>query len=428
MSACLAVLGLIALSFLLGAGVMYFQLPSSGFLTDAFRGAEAWHERGRSTIDQGSYSSDMAQEGVTEDKPDQAFDGFTLFTTVRGSHAKLIDMRGNAAHEWELPFGKAWPSAPHVTNPLPEDQIHWFRCRLYPNGDLLAIYHADGDTPYGYGLVKVNKDSELLWAYAGNAHHDLDLADDGTIYTLGQKLLRTPPDGFESLPGPLIADSVVVLSPDGKEQAEIPILEAFRDSPYAGLLRAALDVPQRSVASAALGSKGDFIHANSVRVLRPAVAPKFPLFKPGQLLISLRTPSILAVLDVESRTITWAARGVWQAQHDSEFLDNGHLLLFDNCGSNNGSRVLEYDPLTQAIPWAYSSEKSIGFRAASRGMKQRLPNGNTLILDPDHWMLLEVTQDKQLAWEYNCGAIVTGANRYRAEELTFLPPSVRARP
>jgi hypothetical protein len=104
------------------------------------------------------------------------------------------------------------------------------------------------------------------------------------------------------------------------------------------------------------------------------------------------------------------------------------LLVYDNCGSNNGSRVLEYDPVTQAISWAYSSEKSIGFRAASRGMKQRLPNGNTLVLDPDHWMLLEVTRDKQLAWEYNCGAIVTGAYRYGPEELTFLPRGVRARP
>ena len=33
-------------------------------------------------------------------------------------------------------------------------------------------------------------------------------------------------------------------------------------------------------------------------------------------------------------------------------------------------------------------------------MKQRLPNGNTLIVDPDDWLLLEVTPAKKVVWEY----------------------------
>src|SRR5581483_3483288 len=123
-----------------------------------------------------------------------------------------------------------------------DEQIHWFRCHLYPNGDLLAIYHVSGDTPYGYGLIKLDKDSHLLWAYAGNVHHDVDVGEDGTIYTLGQKLVSTPPPGLESLPCPLIADSLVVLGSDGRERQTIPILEAFRDSPYAGLLLASIDL------------------------------------------------------------------------------------------------------------------------------------------------------------------------------------------
>jgi len=82
----------------------------------------------------------------------------------------------------------------------------------------------------------------------------------------------------------------------------------------------------------------------------------------------------------------------------------------------------------QAVTWAYSSENALPFRAASRGMKQRLPNGNTLIVDPDNWLLLEVTRDKELVWEYCCGGIVTGARRYRPDELTFLKGGARGRP
>ncbi len=426
--ACFSILGLVGLSFLLGSAVMFFRLPPAVFLDNAFTGAKAWHERGLSQDGSASHAAGMVREGVVVDKPDKTYDGFTLFTTTQGARAKLIDMRGNVVHQWELPFRKAWPEASHVKNPLADEQIHWFRCHLYGNGDLLAIYHADGDTPYGYGLVKLNKDSQLLWAYPGHAHHDVDVGADGTIYTLGQELASKPPPGLDALPGPLIADSIVILTPEGQKRETIPILDAFRDSPYADLLLTALDLPPDRDAPSLRETKGDFVHVNSVKVLTPAFAPKFPPFKVGQLLISLRTSNLIAVLDPHTHSVVWAARGVWQTQHDAEFLANGHLLIFDNSGSSNGSRIIEYDPLTQAIPWVYASENALPFRAPSRGMKQRLRNGNTLIVDPDNWLLHEVTHDKELVWQYCCGGIVTGARRYHPDDLSFLKGVSRARP
>jgi hypothetical protein len=69
-----------------------------------------------------------------------------------------------------------------------------------------------------------------------------------------------------------------------------------------------------------------------------------------------------------------------------------------------------------------------------------LPNGNTLIVDPENRRLFEVTQGKKLVWEYFCplpsdppnaqtGRLeITGARRYSADELTFLKGVARARP
>jgi hypothetical protein len=288
-----------------------------------------------------------------------------------------------------------------------------------------------------------------LWAYPGRVHHDIDVAEDGTLYTLSQKLERTLPAGLESLPNPYIADSLVVLAPDGSELANIPILDMFVNSPYALMLALSTDglapvslSPQSSVtpppdASAAQGSlaellgKGDFIHANSVRVLSRALAPKFSLFKPGQVLISLRNLDTVAVVDTSTRSVVWAAKGIWKIQHDAEFLDNGHLLIYDNSGSIKGCRILEYDPVTQAIPWAYQNENSTPFTPIYRGMKQRLPNGNTLIIDPDNGRMFEVTLRKELVWECFCPRVVTaltGARRYGPDELTFLKGKARARP
>jgi len=137
----------------------------------------------------------------------EAADGFTLYTMTDGARATLLDMRGTVVHRWELPFSRALTHAPHVEEPLPDEHIYWFNCYVYPNGDLLAIYQSDCDTPYGYGLVKLDKDSKLLWAYAGHAHHDLDVDVDGKIYTLSQKLVSKAPAGLEYLCAALLGAS-----------------------------------------------------------------------------------------------------------------------------------------------------------------------------------------------------------------------------
>jgi hypothetical protein len=389
-----------------------------------------------------------ARQGVTVDKPSKTYDGFTLYTTTRGARATLLDMRGQVVHQWELPFSRAWPNAPHVRDPLSDEQVHWFRCHLYGNGDLLAIYHADGDTPYGYGLVKLNKDSQLIWAYSGHAHHDVDVDEDGTIYTLSQQLESKAPAGLDYFPTPYIADSLVVLSADGRELDQIPIAESFRDSAYALLLSVSItereapferpdfdpssdSVEPQRVKNERLQAnklKGDLLHANSVKVLSRTLERKFPLFKAGQVLISLRNTHTIAVLDRHEHSVVWAARGIWRIQHDAEYMDNGHLLLYDNFGSTKGCRVLEYDPVTQAIPWICSAEDGGSFTAIFRGMKQRLPNGNTLIVDPDNGRLFEVTPGKELVWESFCPRPITSARRYGPAELKFLKDGTRTRP
>src|SRR5262249_50701225 len=211
-------------------------LPSYDFLDKAFGGAKAWQARGRSTIPTLSSEAEAharEKEGITVDNAEKTWDGFTLYVMTEGAKATLIDMRGTVVHRWELPFSMAWTQPPHIEDPLSDDHIHWFHCYLYSNGDLLAIYHADGDTPYGYGLIKLNKDSELLWAYANSVHHDVDVGEDGHIYTLVQKIVEEAPADMEYLDAPYLTDSLVVLSPEGKELQNIPLAEAFAKSPYA---------------------------------------------------------------------------------------------------------------------------------------------------------------------------------------------------
>jgi hypothetical protein len=173
---------------------------------------------------------------------------------------------------------------------------------------------------------------------------------------------------------------------------------------------------------------GDILHANSVRVLTKKLAPHFPSFEAGQVLVSLRNIHVLALLNVKSRSVAWAATGPWRFQHDADFLENGHLLMMDNRGSLQNSRVLEYDPLTQTFPWCYAGENRSSFLTPTRGMSQRLPNGNTLIALSETGEIVEVTQDKEVVWSYAVGGFVPWARRFAADKLHFLNEEQHPRP
>ena len=108
--------------------------------------------------------------GVTVHEPGKAHQGLTLYTSGHDQRAFLVDMAGDVVHEWTLPYSAVWDRSAAVRRPQPDTHVYIEKAVLYPNGDLLAVYVAVGDTPWGYGLVKMDKDSRVLWKYLGHAH------------------------------------------------------------------------------------------------------------------------------------------------------------------------------------------------------------------------------------------------------------------
>jgi hypothetical protein len=311
-----------------------------------------------------------------------------------------------------------------------------FSTYLYPNGDLLVVFHGLQQIANGYGLAKLDKDSNVLWKYAANVHHDVDVGEDGTIYAIQHKRVAQMPTGLEFIPTPTLVDSLVLLSPEGKPlRKPIPLLELIRDSPYAVLLDSLDRSGKKDVRPNRLVGPGfdeevlrqDVLHTNCVKVLPRRLTAKFPAFRPGQVLLSFCDLDTIAVVDLDKKAMVWAARGPWQAQHDAQFLDNGHLLLFDNRGLPKGSRVLEYDPQTQAFPWSYTGPNGRHFYSNERGMCQRLPNGNTLVVNSEGGEIQEVTHDKEVVWSCSTGRFISTARRYGPEQVPFLKGEARAR-
>jgi hypothetical protein len=319
-------------------------------------------------------------KGVTAYVPGMAYDGLNLITSGHAQEAKLVDMTGHPVHRWTYEFGDAFPEfrdkhGPGRINPYSRD--FWRRSYLYPNGDLLAVYD-------GFGLIKLDLDSELIWAIRGGAHHDLFVDSDGSIYTLTREERFLP--RFDET-RPVLEDFVTVLDPDGKLIRKVSVLAAFERSPFASFLADRPDTP-------------DILHTNSIQVFDGSHADRSPIFKRGNALISPRNIDVIAILDLEAETIVWALSGQWIAQHEPELLPNGNILLLDNKGHGGMSKVIEIDPFTQEIVWAYEGTAENGFYTETSGTVHRLPNGNTLIIESNSGRVFEVTPERQIVWEY----------------------------
>ncbi len=318
----------------------------------------------------------------------------TLYTSGDGAYANLVDMQGNVVHRWALPYREIWDKSPSGRAPRPDDRIYWDKARLLPNGDLLVVITADNDTPWGYGLIRIDRDSKLVWSYHGPTHHDLNLTGDGRIVTLTHDFTDEDIPGLHGLERPWLNDFVVTLDLEtGRELGKVPLAQAFLASrspsrctrhPATRLRPAARQ--QRAVSRRTADSG-----------LRPAQG------RPGQVLVSFRNISTVALIDPQAGEVTWVARGPWFVQHDARVLPNGNFTLFDNAASyreGNISRVLEVNPGTHAIVWSYEGNDEHPFESYVRSSAEPLPNGNYIITESDGGRLFEVTPNGEIVWEF----------------------------
>lgn len=390
-------LGLGFLIFLAGALVVLERLPPYPLFKSAHKAGRALVTQltgYRDPVDTDLWSdARRADRGVTIHDPAKAYQGYTLYTSGHDSAAFLIDMDGRIVHRWRLPFSAVWDESSAVAKPRPDPLIYFRKGYLFPNGDLLALYEGAGDTPWGFGLVKLDEDSNVIWKYLERAHHDVEVGSDGRIYTLTHRIRNEKVEGAHYLETPLIEDFLVILSPDGKVEKEISLLEAqARSRSFSRFLEWLPAFAQQ-----------DPQHANAVEPMEAGAARNFPFAEPGTVLLSFRSTSLIVALDPETESFVWGTQGPWALQHDPDLLPNGRILLFDNLGDlgpSGTSRVLEFDPATHRIAWSYGGTQEQPFESNIRSEQQRLPNGNTLVTESDGGRLFEVTKGGEIVWEY----------------------------
>jgi hypothetical protein len=345
------------------------------------RGVEAKPEKQRVEAKQlrtlgyvdGTVDPEIERAGVIRHQREAVFEGYNFYTSRNQQRAQLIDMEGNVVHVWEGGNTGAWQ---HAT--------------LLPDGDVVVLVKDKR-------VLRVDKDSKVLWTLDERVHHDLWVDPRGEIYVLGRR--RVERDYHRTLPS--VEDYVAIVSPEGEVRHRVSILAAIENSPYAFLLGRGDALPAREFIrpNPRPDEEFDLLHTNHVEVMDGRFAERGRVFAEGNLLVSPRNLQAVLVIHPQTAEIVW----IWGPNnliypHHPTVTDDGHILVFNNGQAATGSQVLEIDPITDRIVWTYGPVED--FFSVERGSNQRLPNGNTLITESDTGYVFEVTRDGDVVWTF----------------------------
>jgi len=323
------------------------------------------------------YHEAPIRQGVTVHDSVRAWAGYNLIVSGHGPGVLLLDMEGEVVHEWYTHFDQlaVWPGSEDVDM----EMQFWTRAMAMPDSGLIALIE-------NLGIARLDKESDTVWVSGYiQPHHDFDVGPDDSIYAICKEVYV---DEDYNSDAPIVDELVGVLSPEGELVRTINIRHALAASRYAPVLRR-------------MPPEGDILHANTLEYIQGDFSGSIAPLREGTLLLSLRTIDLVCALDPQTEEVYWAESDLWYKQHQPTMLENGNMLVFDNRGFRQDSRVLEIDPATREVAWSYrGGGDQPHFFSVGRGSNQRLPNGNTLIIESNQGRALEVTREGEIVWEW----------------------------
>ena len=394
--------------------------------------------------------------GTTIYDPTQCWNGYTVFQPIMNDPtspgATLIDMNGNAVHQWKGLDGfpnKVLPGGFIMGNTGVRNPKYGFQ-------DMTDLVQVDweGNIVWGFHGYELVEDPGQEKTWMARQHHDYQrqgnpvgyyvpgadpLVNRGHTLLLTHKNLQNPKISDKLL----LDDTIIEVTWDGQIVWEWQCSDHFDELGFDDVAKKTL--AQNPAMKDTGGGMGDWMHINSMSTLGPNrwFDAGDKRFHPDNIIWDSRQSNILAITDKKTGKIVWRVGPDYTAsealqklgqiigQHHAHMIPRGlpgegNILVYDNggwagygapnpgamTGMNNAlrdySRVLEFDPVTLEIVWQYTP-KEAGFVVPLNASlfysgfissAQRLPNGNTLITEGAGGRIFEVTPKHEIVWEY----------------------------
>ena len=300
---------------------------------------------------------------------------FDFKNTLHG--AILLNPEGKVTHVWYLSQkGIKWDHQKD-TNIFP----HGFA--VAPDGSIAAAFD-DGNS-----LTKYDYCGNIIWQLEGLFHHSISFEDENTIWTWR----RRPYEWMDT------AEMLVKVDYNtGKILKEIPLVNVMKANPDIDIFSIfQKDTPEGSKWA---DTPSGFWHTNDIEPLKKEFEQYYPDFKAGDLLVSLRTPDLIFVVDQKTLKVKWWRQGLTRRQHDPDWNNTkGTITIFNNNMHRGYSNIKEINPTTYNAKVLLEGKK-YDFYTWWRGKHQILPNGGILVTSPDQGRVFETDTKGNITFEF----------------------------
>ncbi len=332
----------------------------------------------------------------------------------------LVNSDGKVLHKWNVEkriFNKEVLSKHRDYGKTDKEAVYGIEdAILLPDGSVIFSQSILELNNYrSQRVAKMDKDSNIIWQVPGLFHHDMILAEDGNIYTVGSEFQNSLPyiDRDKSKDSSYLSGKITVISPDGKVLNKISVEDAFANSKFKNLLSVfTLDIPVQETILKDDSDLYDPLHLNSVDYITAKQVEKMAFAKEGDLLISMRGNSTIAILRPSENKIVWAMRGSWSHQHHVNATDEGTIMIYDNDGGasigkdskgkvefRQQPRVVEYDPMTNETKILFFNRSKEEMYSYWRGYYKKLDNGTMIVSSAETGRVLQVDDKGEIIWE-----------------------------
>lgn len=339
---------------------------------------------------------------IAHAEPDRMAPGLTFVTRLEDDslhRLEVIRPDGDVVHSWQVDWFELIDDdsfLPPARRPQQQPGASIHGARVLQTGDVVLNFEF-------LTTLKLDVCGNLLWAAKNLGHHSIDQTEDGEFWVGGEIYHPSgtrPP--YPNHRAPFHEWTAQRLTKDGAVDGEISMAGLLVDADLLGLLYAT----NQQNTDPKTGR--DTLHLNDVEMFPSDIEPG--VFRPGDLMVSLRNINTVIVFDPETGRIRHRATGSFLRQHDPDFIDGNRYILFDNRNLGHAetplarSRILEVTASPSggvaSVQEVYRGPGSPDFYSNVKGRQERLDNGNLLVVSSRDGRILELTPEGDLVWEY----------------------------
>ena len=322
-------------------------------------------------------------------------DGFVILSRYDGdvrSHViELVDLSDfRTVHRWEPDADELFASVESKMeiNRVPSwttDKFRYIHPLIFEDGDLLVKDHSSP-------LFRLSPCGDMRWFnFEDKFHHSTEMDADGHIWVPTRIQPSRLPVG-----GRFRDDAVTKVTADGDILYQKSLTEVFLDNDLGYHLMAVEDY------------NFDPIHLNDIE----PVNSDGPYWKKGDVFVSMRSKSIVALFRPSTEKFVWMKKGPWTAQHDVDILDESRIAVYSNNSMtwgqgvyvNGVNEIMVYDFETDEVTLPFQTHmEKLGVSTEFEGLSEHMSGQRLFIEEENAGRILIIEPDQTVAQYVNRG-------------------------